>query len=340
MRVSNKAQSRGPRSLTGPIPVTVDPLRPLFRLPQSDNCHKDRAPTVNKAIIVSRYVGRRYPTTNQKNTKMIVIMMLMIIVIIINIINIIMSMGLPNIPSRSKNAGGNHPTHTTPQGGKGEPPKPTPEPHHTTGRGEATHTTPQGGGEGGQPHHTTGKTIRGSFVLLSPPPPPPAMASPPKPPPPQIQGPEASRPKGLPLHGGGKAEGYPVPQGGGGGAGRIHHDIHYFLKSRVHDRYHGGVKGGERMERRLGRRACTERERHTYTDTWCVCVCCVCVCLRAKGKTILFHRGRGGGRVLLPPWPARWGEGMPQKQRDILFHRAKPQEGYPVPQGGVGENTP
>ena len=58
--------------------------------------------------------------------------------------------------------------------------------------------------------------------------------------------------------------------------------------------------------------------------------------------------GRGAGRVLLPPWPARWGEGMPQeaehktaavgegmpqKQRDILFHRANPQEGYPVPQG-------
>ena len=57
----------------------------------------------------------------------------------------------------------------------------------------------------------------------------------------------------------------------------------------------------------------------------------------------------GGGRVLLLLWPARWGEGMPQeaehktaavgegmpqKQRDILFHRAKPQEGYPIPQGG------
>ena len=78
--------------------------------------------------------------------------------------------------------------------------------------------------------------------------------------------------------------------------------------------------------------------------TWCY------MCM-AKGKTILFHGG--GGRVLLPPWPARWGEGMPQeaqhktaavgegmpqKQRDILFHRAKPQEGYPVPQGG-GEYT-
>ena len=90
---------------------------------------------------------------------MIVIMMIMIIVIII--INIIMSMGLPNTASRSNMQGGNHPTHTTPQGGEGgEPPKPTPEPHHTRGRGEATHnhTThhregggeePLGGGRGG-----------------------------------------------------------------------------------------------------------------------------------------------------------------------------------------------
>ena len=97
-------------------------------MPQSDNCHKDRAPTVNKAIIVSRHVGRRYPTTNQRITKMIVIMMIMIIVIII-IINIIMSMGLPNTPSRSKHAGGNHPTHTTPQKGT------TPHPGGGGGRG-------------------------------------------------------------------------------------------------------------------------------------------------------------------------------------------------------------
>ena len=122
---------------------------------QKDNCHKDRGPTVNKAIIVSRHVGRRYPTTNQRNTKMIVIMIILIIVIIVIIINIIMSMGLPNTPSRSKHAGGNHPTHTTPQGGKGgEPPKPTPEPHHTTPQGVGK----QPGGEGSnpQPHHTTG----------------------------------------------------------------------------------------------------------------------------------------------------------------------------------------
>ena len=105
-------------------------------------------------------MGRRYPTTNQRNTKMIVIMTIMIIVIII-------IMGLPNTPSRSKHAGGNHPTHTTPQGGKGgnhQSPhpnhttpqgggkQPTTTPHHTTGGGrEATHhhTTPQAGGGGG-----------------------------------------------------------------------------------------------------------------------------------------------------------------------------------------------
>ena len=141
MRVSNEPQSRGPRSLTGPIPVTVDPLHPIPIAPIY-NCHKDRAPTVNKAIIVSRHVGRRYPTTNQRNTKMIVIMMIRIIVIIIIIINIIMSMGLPNTPSRSK-----HPTHTTPQGGRGGTTK------------AHTRTTPHhraGGGSNPQAHHTTG----------------------------------------------------------------------------------------------------------------------------------------------------------------------------------------
>ena len=81
---------------------------------------------------------------------------------------------------------------------------------------------------------------------FSAPPPSPPMVSPPNPP----KGPEASGPKGLPLEArtvGGEgmpqeaehktaavgegdaaeAEGYSVPQGG---AGRIHHDIHYLLK--------------------------------------------------------------------------------------------------------------
>ena len=76
-------------------------------------------------------------------------MMIMIIVIII--INIIMSMGLPNTPSRSKHAGGNHPTHTTPQGGKGGNHQ-SPHPNHTT---------PQGGGKQPTttPHHGGGGTI-------------------------------------------------------------------------------------------------------------------------------------------------------------------------------------
>ena len=53
------------------------------------------------------------------------------------------------------------------------------------------------------------------------------------------------------------------------------------------------------------------------------------------------HGGGRGCRRKQSTKPRRWGKGMPQKQRDILFHRAKPQEGYPVPQGGgSGENTP
>ena len=110
----------------------------------------------------------RYPTTNQSSTQMIVVMMIMIIVIII-IINIIMSMGLPNTPSRSKHAGGNHPTHTTPQGGKGGNHQ-SPHPNHTTpererkqptttggGGGKQPTTTPQGRG-GGEPRSYNGKT--------------------------------------------------------------------------------------------------------------------------------------------------------------------------------------
>ena len=104
-----------------------------------------------------------------------------------------MSMGLPNPPNRSKHAGGNHPTHTTPQGGKGgkggnhQSPhpnhttpqgggkQPTPEPHHTAGRGEATHndTTPhhRGGKETTQNHTTPqgaggGAAEPGSYIYI------------------------------------------------------------------------------------------------------------------------------------------------------------------------------
>ena len=69
----------------------------------------------------------------------------------------------------------------------------------------------------------------------------------------------------------------------------------------------------------------------------------VCVCAWQKGEPSCSTGGVG--RVLLPPWPARtvgkpqnrrgggrgcrrkstkprrWGKGMPQKQRDILFHK-------------------
>ena len=135
-------------------------------MPQSDTCHKDRGPTVNKAIIVSRHVGRRYLTTNQRNTKMIVIMMIMIIVII----NIIMSMGLPNTPSRSKHAGGNHqsphPNHTTPQGGGKQP---TTTPHHTAGGGgKQPTTTPHHGGGGGNHWGGGGRGGAGRTEIIDP----------------------------------------------------------------------------------------------------------------------------------------------------------------------------
>ena len=75
--------------------------------------------------------------------------------VIIIIINIIMSMGLPNAPSRSKHTGGNHPTHTTPQGGKGGNHQ-SPHPNHTTPQGspqkggkQPTTTLGRGGGKGG-----------------------------------------------------------------------------------------------------------------------------------------------------------------------------------------------
>ena len=69
---------------------------------------------------------------------------------------------------------------------------------------------------------------------------------------------------------------------------------------------------------------------------------CMCVCVWQKGRTILFHRGAGGGgRVLLPPWPART-VGKPQNRRGggVGEGDAAEAEGYPVPQGGGGENTP
>ena len=126
--------------------MTVGRLQPFGNCPQNDDCHEDSGPTVNKAIIITRHVGRRHPTTNQSNIKMLELMMMVIIVPIIIII-IIIGMSIPNTQSRPNNAGAHHST-----GAKGgtTPTRPTPGPHHTTGRGEATHhyTTPQGGGGG------------------------------------------------------------------------------------------------------------------------------------------------------------------------------------------------
>ena len=136
--------------------MTVGRLQPFGNCPQSDNCHEGSGPTINKAIN-TRHVGRRHPTTNQSNIKMLELMMMVIIVPIIIIIIIIIGMSIPNTQSRPKNAGGtplhrgeggNHPNQTHPrttphhrQGGNNPPP------HHTTGGGCGEE--PLGGAGGG-----------------------------------------------------------------------------------------------------------------------------------------------------------------------------------------------
>ena len=130
--------------MTGPIPVTVGPLQPYGNCPQSDNCHEDSGPTINKAIIITRHVGRRHPTTNQRNIKML------------EFINDDddgdhrphhhhyhrdESDEYAKHPKQTQKTQGG--THTMPQGGRGgtTPSRPTPGPHHTTG--------PLGGRRGG-----------------------------------------------------------------------------------------------------------------------------------------------------------------------------------------------
>ena len=132
--------------------MTVGRLQPFGNCPQSHDCHKDSGPTINKAIIITRHVGRRHPTTNQSNIKMLELMMMVIIVPIIIMIIIIIGMSIPNTQSRPENAtpfhrGKGHPNQTHPrttphhrEGGSNPPP------HHTTGAGWGGTI---GGGEGG-----------------------------------------------------------------------------------------------------------------------------------------------------------------------------------------------
>ena len=141
--------------------MTVGRLQPFGNCPQSDDCHEDGGPTINKAIIITRHVGRRHPTTNQSNIKMLDLMMMVIIVPIIIII-IIIGMSIPNTQSRPKNAG-----HTIPQGGRGEPPQPdhreggsNPPPHHTTGGGGGVGRNHWGGEGGG------GTAEPGSYIYI------------------------------------------------------------------------------------------------------------------------------------------------------------------------------
>ena len=160
--------------------MTAGPLQPYSNCPQSDNCHEDSGPTIHKAKIVTRQVGRRHPTTNQRNIKIFELMMKMVIIIPIIII-IIIGMSIPNTQSRPKDARGNHHkktrTHTMPQGG-GEPQQADPPPDPTTPQGgekEATTTPhhrelagePLGAGEGGEGGGRPNRDHRG-FPVVSP----------------------------------------------------------------------------------------------------------------------------------------------------------------------------
>ena len=82
------------------------------------------------------------------------------------------------------------------------------------------------------------------------------------------------------------------------------------------------------MERRLSRRACTERERHTYTDTWGVCVC-VYMCLRAKRKAILFRGGGGGDAAEAEGYPVPQGGGRRIHHDAALWHPCDPWTSQP-----------
>ena len=79
------------------------------------------------------------------------------------------------------------------------------------------------------------------------------------------------------------------------------------------------------MERRLSRRACTERECHTYTDTWSVCVCgCVYVSQRKRENHPVPQEGG---------WEIEW----PYIHKDVVcVCVCGKRENHPVPQGEGG----
>ena len=75
------------------------------------------------------------------------------------------------------------------------------------------------------------------------------------------------------------------------------------------------------MERRLSRRACTERECHTYTDTWGACVCV------SQSKRENHPVPQEGG------WEIEW----PYIHKDMVCVCVYgKRENHPVPQGGGG----
>ena len=97
---------------------------------------------------------------------------------------------------------------------------------------------------------------------------------------------------------------------GWGGRGECTMTSTTHRSTRVHDRIPWGEgRAGGRMEQRLSRRACTQRECYIYTDTWCVCACVyisqskrewpyihkdmVCMCVYGKREKHPVPRGGG-----------------------------------------------
>ena len=139
-----RQQSRGPCSLTGPIPVTVDPLQRYCNCTKKTTVTKIVAPRHNRQQARGQKISDDQPKKHEDDCH--------------NDDHDYRhhhhhhqyhhEHGFTKHPKQIQTCRGEPPTHTTPQGGKGGNHQ-SPHPNHTT---------PQGGGKQPTttPHHTTG----------------------------------------------------------------------------------------------------------------------------------------------------------------------------------------